>query len=97
MTDDLDPNEWAERRPERPDDRQPPTPERYRVEFYTERTDGTKEWCVCDYGNEGRTRVYPSAENRSPLVEDKNGNRTWTDQQAAQRFANAMNRLDAEE
>lgn len=32
---------------------------RFRVEFYTERHDGTIEWCVCDFGREAETGLSP--------------------------------------
>lgn len=60
--------------------------ERYRVQFYTERPDGTYEYCVCDFGDEAKT-------GKSPIVEDAFGEwrRTTIDHSEAERVAKALN------
>lgn len=71
--------------------------ERYRVQFYTERHDGTYEYCVCDFGDEaGKTRQGPTW---SPKVQDAFGlgRESTSDRAEAERLAKALNGAAAEE
>ena len=63
--------------------------DRYQVQFYTERNDGTKIFCICDFGREAET-------GKSPIVEDRLGRyRSFTSRENAQRVTDKMNKNEA--
>lgn len=63
-----------------------PSP-RYRVAFYTERPDGTKEYCVCDHSEEHKT-------GKSPIVQfdaSVGWKTTFSEHSEAEKFAALLN------
>ncbi|HWY88094.1 MAG TPA: hypothetical protein VNX28_15290 [Gemmataceae bacterium] len=58
---------------------------RFRVQFYTERYDGTREWCVCDFGREAETGLSPK------VMLDGNWQYSTADEREAEVFAAALN------
>ena len=60
---------------------------RYRVQFYTERHDGTVEWCVCDFGGVALNGLSPKVS-----IDGSSVFFTTDDRQKAKRLANALNR-----
>jgi hypothetical protein len=62
--------------------------ERFRVQAYTQRNDGTTEFCVCDFAREAENGL-------SPIIRDDRACiRTWTDRNEAERVAAEMNQIE---
>jgi hypothetical protein len=61
------------------------TIERFKVQFYTERDDGTKVYCICDFSQEASTALSPIVQNI------KCGNLLFENELAARMFARSLN------